>query len=190
MRFAPDMIAVDRLALNLVNARFRGAGLDLDEPRMDAVADLTIDTKALTATFDKFTVNPVPLSVANGRLVIQIPDKGEAVVEGSGPAVVGLGRLGKTLKLYINPRGPESMHGQGTGHVQFRYSGGVTSFGGALDIVTFSVGLPTARIGRNRLFDQTEALYRIDRRWLPRRIVARTCTRARLRWGSWERPRN
>lgn len=144
VRFAPDLIAVDRLSLNLVNARFRGAGLDLEESEMDAVADLTIDTKAGSVRFEKFTVNSVPLSVANGRLTIQAPEKGPVVVEGSGPAVVGLGRLGKTLKLYTDPRGPNSMHGRGTGPIRFRYSGDVTTFGGTLDIVSFSVGLPTA----------------------------------------------
>jgi len=144
VRFGPDAVAVERLSLNLVNARFRGAGLDLDEPQMDAAADLTIDTKAMTATFDRFTLNSVPLSVSNGRLVVQAPPKGELVVEGNGAAVVGLGRLGKTLKLYTDPRGPESMHGRGTGPIRFRYSGDVTTFGGTLEIVSFSLGRPDA----------------------------------------------
>jgi hypothetical protein len=144
VRFGPDSIAVDRIALKLVNARFRGAGLDLEESQLDAFADVTIDTKAMAATFDKFTVNSAPLSVANGRLVVLVPEKGEVVVEGSGPAVVGLGRLGKTVKVFADPRGADSMHGRGTGLIRFRHSGDVTTFGGTLDIVNFSVGPPTA----------------------------------------------
>ena len=63
VRLTSDSIAIDRLSLNLVNARFRGAGLDLDEQQMDAVADLTVDRKSGTTTFDKFTINSKPLSV-------------------------------------------------------------------------------------------------------------------------------
>jgi translocation and assembly module TamB len=144
VRFTPETVAVDRLTLNVVNARFRGAGLDLDEPQMDAAAEFTFDTKAMTATFDRFALNSAPLSVTNGRLVVQAPAKGDVVVEGNGAAVVGLGRLGKTLKLYTDPRGPKSIHGRGTGPIRFRYTGDVTTFGGALDVVSFSVGLPTA----------------------------------------------
>ena len=115
IRFASNTIAVDRLSLVLVNARFRGAGLDLDEEQMDAVADLTIDRESGTTTFARFTINSAPLSVADGRLVIQTPPKGGVVVEGGGPAVVGMARLGKTLRLFADPRGPQSMHGRGAG---------------------------------------------------------------------------
>ena len=130
--------------LTLVNARFRGAGLDLEEPKMDAAADLTIDRKAGVTSFEKFTINSNPLTVTNGKLVINAPEKGELVVEGGGPSVVGLNRLGRTLKLYTNPSGPESLRGRGTGSIRFRHSAGITTFGGALDFVNFSYGLPTA----------------------------------------------
>ena len=144
IRFASNTIAVDRLSLVLVNARFRGAGLDLDEEQMDAVADLTIDRESGTTTFARFTINSAPLSVADGRLVIQTPPKGGVVVEGGGPAVVGMARLGKTLRLFADPRGPQSMHGRGAGPIRFRYTDGTTTFGGSLDVTNLSVGLPTA----------------------------------------------
>ena len=86
-----------------MNARFR-AGLDLDEEEMDAVADLIIDRKAGTTALEQFTIHSVPLAVTNGKLIIQAPEKGELVVEGGGPAIVGLARLGKTLKLFADPR--------------------------------------------------------------------------------------
>ncbi len=143
VRFAKDTIAVDRLTLDLKNARFRGTGLDLDEPQMNAVADLTVDRKAGTTAFENFTINSAPLAVTKGRLVIEAPDKGELVVEGGGPAVIGLARLGKTLKLYSDPRGPESLRGNGTGPIRFRYSAGTTAFGGSLDVTNFSYGPPT-----------------------------------------------
>ena len=144
IRFAKDTIAVDRLTLDLKDARFRGAGLDLDEPQMNAVADLNIDRKTGRMAFEQFTINSAPLTVSSGKLVIQAPDQGELVVEGGGPAVTNLNRLGKTLKLYTDPRGPASLRGKGTGPIQFRYSAGTTTFGGMLDFVNFSAGLPSA----------------------------------------------
>jgi translocation and assembly module TamB len=156
VRFATHLIAIDRLSLNLASARFRGAGLDLDEQQMDAVADLTIDRKSGTTTFDKFTINSKPLSVASGRLSIQVPEKGDVVVEGGGPAVVALARLGPTLRLVADARTPESLiRGRGTGPIRFRTAGGSTIFGGTLDFVNFSFGSATAP-------DWTEASLRLE----------------------------
>ena len=191
----PAAIAVDRLALKLVNARFRGAGLDLDEPQMDGVADLTIDTKSMTATFEKFTVDSAPLSVSNGRLSIQAPDTGPVVVEGSGPVVVGLGRLGKTLKLFADPRGPNSIHGRGAGPIRFRYSGDVTTFARLARRCEFLGGV-TNRAGLVRTGAATGngwLLCRIDRHAGSDRRqdrAARVRSRRRdQRWGKWAAPR-
>ena len=89
VRLGENTIAVDRLSLTLTNARFRGAGLDLDEDQMDATADLIIDRKAGTTTFERFTIHSAPLSVANGKLIIQTPDKGDVMVEGGDVAILG-----------------------------------------------------------------------------------------------------
>jgi hypothetical protein len=155
VRFSSDTIAAERLSLHLANARFRGAGLDLEEPQMEATANVLVDTKTATATFDKFSINSAPLSVTNGRLVIRTPPRGEVVVEGSGPVVAGFGRLGKTLKLFVDPRGPNSMHGRGAGQVRFRSSGDVTTFGGTLDVTSFSIGQPASP-------DWTEPALRVE----------------------------
>ena len=61
--------------------------------------------------------------------------EGRARRRGRRPGGRRLNRLGKTLKLFADPRGPDSMHGRGTGPIRFRYSGDVTTFGGTLDIV-------------------------------------------------------
>lgn len=140
VRLAGESVNVDRLTLAIDQARFRGAGLDIDEPQMNAVADLTVNRKTGTTTFENFTIDSAPLSVTKGRLVIAAPENGELVVSGGGPAVVGLNRLGKSLKLYTDTRGPNSLHGKGTGAVHFRYTAGVTTFGGKLDVVNFALG--------------------------------------------------
>src|SRR5262249_41127019 len=69
LRFTADGMNVDRLTLAIDKARFHGAGLDIDEPRMDAVADLVVNRKTGTAAFENFTINSAPLSVASGRLL-------------------------------------------------------------------------------------------------------------------------
>ena len=78
------------------------------------------------------------------------------IVEGGGPAVVALARLGPTLKLVADTRTRESlMRGRGTGPIRFRNAGGLTTFGGTLDFVNFSFGSPTAP-------DWTEATLRLE----------------------------
>jgi hypothetical protein len=144
IRFTEGVITVDRLTLAVEKARFRGAGLDIDEPRMSATADLTVQRTTGTTVFDQFTIQSAPLSVSNGRLILAAPKPGEQVVSGGGPVVVDLNRLGKSLQLYPDPRGPEAMHGTGTGTIQFRSSAGTTTFGGVLNVSNYVMGRKTA----------------------------------------------
>lgn len=154
VRFTPGMVNVDRLTLAIEKARFVGAGLDLAEPQMNGVADLTIDRTAGTATFADFTINSAPLSVTRGKLVIESPSGGPLVVYGGGPSVTDLNRLGRTVGMF-DPRGPYAMSGKGTGPVRFRYMGDVTTFGGHLDITNFASGPKDAP-------DWTEAKMRLE----------------------------
>jgi hypothetical protein len=144
LRLDQKTIAIDQLRLTIDRARFHGAGLDLDEPRIEGSADLVIDRQSRTATFDHFTIVSAPLNVSQGRMVIARTAAGEVTVEGSGPAATDLNRLGKTVKLYTDPRGPDSLHGRGTGPIHFRNSGDTTTFGGELALVNIAVGLPSA----------------------------------------------
>jgi translocation and assembly module TamB len=139
VRFGGDTVNIDRLVLSVEKARFAGAGIDLDEPNVNAVADVTVDRKTGTTTFDHFTINSAPLSIARGQLVIESPN-GPLVVRGGGPAVTDLNRLGKTVGMFADPRGPSAMYGRGTGPIRFRHAGGVTTFGGTLDVTDFAFG--------------------------------------------------
>lgn len=141
VRFVPDALHVDQLSLSIEAAKFKGAGLDIDEPTMSAVADLTVNTKASTTTFDNFTITSAPLSVTRGKLVIETPATGPTVVSGGGPAAANLTRLGRTLGMYPDAPGPYTMFGRATGPVQFRYAGDVTTFNGQLDVANFVLGL-------------------------------------------------
>jgi translocation and assembly module TamB len=140
-RFDEDVIRVNGLSLAVENARFRGAGIDLDEPRLVASAEVTYDRRTGTATLADFTLNSALLAVTRGQLVIESPAGDALVVWGQGSAVTDLNRLGRTLGLYTNPRGPHALHGRGSGPVRFRRAGDVTTFAASLDVTDFAFGL-------------------------------------------------
>lgn len=136
--FGAERLTVDRLTARLTDFRFRGAGLDIAEPKLHATADLALARASGAAVFSKLAIDFAPLSVTNGTLAID-PQK-ELVVRGEGPCVCDLNRLGLALRLYADPRGPDALHGRGTGPLRFRYAGGTTTFGGTLDVTNFAYG--------------------------------------------------
>jgi hypothetical protein len=142
MRLEPKTLAIDALNLAIDQAKFRGAGLNIDEPRMAATADMTLDRGIGSTTFSKFNLNSPVLNVTGGTLAFEIPPDGNLAVSGKGNAVVDLNRAGRTLKLQKDPRGSDAFHGRGTGPFQFRWQGGTTTFGGTQDITNFAYGLP------------------------------------------------
>jgi hypothetical protein len=139
-RFSTESITVDRLTVALTKAKFRGAGLNIDEPSMNAVGDFTLTRATNTATIAKLTLTSVPLSVTDGTLTFELPEKGDVIVSGNGQCVSDFNRLGATVKLYADPRGPEALYGRGAGPLRFRYAGDVTTFGGTLDVTNFAFG--------------------------------------------------
>ena len=139
-KLASDRVTVERLTVGLTNAKFRGAGVVLDEPTMNAVGDLTFTTATNVATIAKLTLNSATLSVTNGTLTFAIPKDGDVVVSGDGQCVADLNRLGAAVKIYADPRGPDALHGRGVGPLRFRSAGEVTSFGGTLDVTNFAYG--------------------------------------------------
>lgn len=139
-KFASEQITIDRLTVGLTNPKFRGAGLNIDEPAMNAVGDFTLTRATSTASITKLTINSAPLSVTNGTLTFEVPKDGAVIVSGNGQCVSDLNRLGATLKLYVDPRGAEGMHGRGVGPVRFKYAGDVTTFDGKLDVANFAYG--------------------------------------------------
>jgi hypothetical protein len=138
-KLTPERITVDRLTAGFTNLKFRGAGLNLDEPTVRAVGDLTFTRATGTATVAKLAVTSAPLSVTDGTLTFE-PLKTEIAIGGGGQCVVDLNRLGATLKLFADPRGPDAFTGRGSGPLRFRYAGDVTAFGGALDVTNFAYG--------------------------------------------------
>jgi translocation and assembly module TamB len=138
VRFDRDLIAVDRLTIGIEGARFRGAGLDLDEPRLDASAALTIQSSAIE--FANFRIASQVLNLADGKLTIETPADGNSAVSGGGQVITDLSRLGRTLKLQSDPKGSDALHGRGSGPIRFRWQGDATTFAGTLDVRDFAYG--------------------------------------------------
>ena len=136
-RLAEDRVSVERLTVGLTNAKFRGAGIVLDEPTMNAVGDLAFTKATGVATITKMTLNSAPLSVTNGTLAFESPERGDVVVSGDGQCVTDLNRLGPAVKLVYDS---DALHGRGVGPLRFRSAGDVTTFGGALDVTNFAYG--------------------------------------------------
>src|SRR5690606_40822364 len=137
VRIDPARLTTEHLVLGIDRARFRGAGLDLNEPYVNGAADMTLDRKTGTTVFTNFRITSPVLNVTGGKLAFDVPPDGNLAVSGSGAAVTDLNRLGRTLKLYTAPRGADALHGRGTGPIRFRWQGDTTTFGGALDIKEF-----------------------------------------------------
>ena len=137
-QFAGERITVDRLTVGLTNIKFRGAGLNIDEPTAGAVGDLTFTRATESATLTKVTLTSAPLSVTSGTLAFELKDA--VTVSGNGQCAVDLNRLGATVKLFADARGPDALYGRGTGPLRFRYASEATTFGGALDVTGFAYG--------------------------------------------------
>ncbi|HUR55449.1 MAG TPA: hypothetical protein VMZ71_15045, partial [Gemmataceae bacterium] len=140
--FTPDTLTAQKLTLGVQNIKFRGAGLNIDEPAMNAIGDLTVKRVAGSAAFTNVTLNSTPLSLTNATLSFEPDGKGGLVIAGNGDAVSDLNRLGKTLKIDPDPRGPNALHGRGVGPVRFKNAGDTTTFGGTLDVTNFAFGPP------------------------------------------------
>jgi hypothetical protein len=139
-KLAADRVTVERLTVKLTNVTFRGAGIVLDEPAVNAVGDFTLTRATKSATITKMTLTSAPLTVTEGTLSFDAQPNGDVFVTGSGPCVADLNRLGAAVKLYPDRNGPDALHGRGVGPLRFRAAGDVTTFGGTLDVTNFAYG--------------------------------------------------
>lgn len=137
-----QIVAVDRLQVRVDRARFRGAGLDLDEPTMTAVGDLAVIPSSGVADWVKLHLNSPTLTVSDGTMRFEGLAGGPPAVSGSGSAVADLARLGRTVRLSTDPKGSDAFRGRGTGPVRFRWQGDTTTFGGTLAVANFAYGNP------------------------------------------------
>jgi hypothetical protein len=139
-RVAADAVRVDDLVIGIQQARFRGAGLDINEPFMNGAAALVFTRATGTAEFTNVRITSPTLNVTEGKLVFEFPADGHAAVGGAGNAVGDLNGLARTLQLQSDPSGGDAMHGRATGPIRFRWQGDTTTFGGTLDVKDYAYG--------------------------------------------------
>lgn len=135
VRLGSDAVTVDRLLVSVEKAVFRGAGLDVNEPLVNAAGDVAVNLKSGVAEWTDAQLTSAPLTVKGGKMTFEGLAGGEAAVTGTGPAAAQLDRLGKTLGL-------DGFKGTAAGPVRFRWQGDTTTFAGSLDLKDFSYGDP------------------------------------------------
>jgi hypothetical protein len=140
VRLGPRVVAVDRLLVSVEQARFRGAGLDIDEPHLNAAGDLTVNLRTGVADLTGARLTSAPLSVTGGKFTLEGLSGNDPAVSGSGQAVSDLARLGRALRL------ADGLRGRAAGPARFRWQGDTTTFAGTLDLKDFAYGDP-ARTG-------------------------------------------
>ena len=150
-KFAGDRITVDRLTVGLTNAKFRGAGIIIDEPTMNAVGDFPLTRATSIATVAKLTLTSAPLSVTNGTLTFELPKDGDRNRERRRAVrrAISTGS-GRRWNSTPTPAGRTRCTAAGPGRSGFRYAGDVTTFGGTLDVTGFAYGPKDKPVWANR----------------------------------------
>ncbi len=151
---APAAVTAERVSVGIKNAHFRGAGLDIDEPYLNAAGPMTMNRKTGDVVLAPVVINSPTLRAQGARFTFEFPEKAPMVVTGSGPAEGDVNGLARTLRVQKATDGPDSLHGQAVGPVRFRWQDDTTTFGGTLDVTAFAMGpkaLPTWREPRLKL---------------------------------------
>lgn len=146
-QWTEDRVNIDRLNLELRKFHFRGAGLTIDEPSLDATANMTLTTlydTDNTATFRQLELKSTALTVEDGTLQFNLHRQGAMTISGSGRCVAELQRVGRIVGLSTDPHGRDAFHGRAGGPISFHSAGDVTSFRGTLEVTNFAYGLEDA----------------------------------------------
>ncbi|MFO0801359.1 MAG: DUF748 domain-containing protein [Gemmataceae bacterium] len=137
---AADAVTADRVSVGIKAAHFRGAGLAIDEPYLNAAGPMTINRKTGDVVLSPVIIHSPTLRAQGARFTFEFPNGQPMVVSGSGPAEGDVNGLARTLGIQAAADGPDSLHGQAVGPVRFRWQGDATTFGGTLDVTNFATG--------------------------------------------------
>lgn len=162
-RLTEDRVNIDELTLKLRKFHFRGAGLTIHEPSLDATTNMTLTTLRdtdNTVTFRQLKLESATLTVEDGTLQINRSRQGAVTVRGSGQCVAELNRLGHIVGLSTDPHGRDAFHGRAEGPVSFHSAGDLTSFRGTLEVTNFVYGLKN-----DPLWSETQFTVELDGRY-------------------------
>jgi translocation and assembly module TamB len=139
-----DGLTADRMTADLTNARFRGAGLDLDERAFKVEAGLAWDRKtgAVALTDVRLSCETVGLSAK--RLDLK-PTAGGYGLSGTAAVTADVNRVQRALGLQADPRGEDALGGLAKGTVGLDTAGPV-KFDADLTVEKFALGPPVKPI--------------------------------------------
>ncbi|MCS6866047.1 MAG: hypothetical protein NZS48_13425, partial [Gemmata sp.] len=142
VRLAQDRLTIDRLAVELRQVHFHGAGLTIRESTIQATTDVTVSWSTVNRSirFGSLELQSAALTVADGVLEFRLPQDGPLSVSGQGKCTADLNRVGRIVGLYPEADGPDALHGRGEGPIFFQHAGDVTSFRGSLQVMNFAYG--------------------------------------------------
>lgn len=110
--FSPDLVA------ELGPLRFRGLGLDLDEPKLTASADTSLSRSDGSLTFQKVKLQSETLRGSSERILLK-PTVDGVTVSGEAEIETDLSRLQRSVGLVVSADGSNRVAGQAEGKVRF-----------------------------------------------------------------------
>jgi len=133
--------SVERAVADLTNARFRGAGMEIDERALKADSAIAWDRKTDAIVFTDVRLSCETTGAASRRLDLTYTKDGYAL---AGTAVVNanLLRVQRMLKLQSDPTGADMLNGMAQGTVTFNTANPI-QFDAALTVDRFAYGPPT-----------------------------------------------
>ncbi len=136
-----DGITLDRVTGNLVNVRFVGAGVELNEPK------LNVETAA-TWTRKTGDVNLTAVVVQCDTVVFTTPKvelrsvAGSYTVATTGDVTANLNRVQRLLKLQYDPQDKDAINGLAIGKLGVTMTGSAIGFDADLKVDNFRYGVP------------------------------------------------
>jgi len=130
---------VERATANLVNARFRGAGLFIDEKSLLAVADVTWGEKSGEVTLTNAKLSSITTGISSERINFRPITDGYGVI-GRANVTADANRVQRILQLQVDPNDGDAVHGIAKGTVAVDSTKGPVAFEGDFVVERFSFG--------------------------------------------------
>ena len=137
-----DGATAEQVKAEVTNARFRGAGVDLDERTLTAVAGLTFDRKAGSVAFLDPRVSCESLGLSAKRLDLKPATGGGYGLVGTAAVTANVGRVQKAVGLLSDPTGADALGGLANGTVTLDTAAAPMTFDADLVIDKFALGPP------------------------------------------------
>ena len=137
-----DGATAERATAEVTNARFRGAGVDLDERTLKAEAGLVWDRKAGAVAFLDPRVSCESLGLSAKRLDLKPAVGGGYGLVGTAAVTANVGRVQRSVGLLSDPAGADALGGLANGTLTLDTAAAPMTFDADLVIDKFALGAP------------------------------------------------